>query len=131
MSTETGKGPTRYAVLGWSAIAGSTAAWATHLVFSGAWSVFGGRARAGPAASCSYGSVWPLHVATLVTGLACVLAFVAGAVVYRHRDGADSGEGTIAAQYRFLGLVGMGTAIINLVLILAEGSYVFFLRSCG
>ena len=58
-----------------------------------------------------------------------VAAWMAHLIVYRHRNG--SGEGDLSSQYRFLGLLGIGSAVFNLVLILAEGSVVLFLWSCG
>jgi hypothetical protein len=131
MTTETGRTPQCYAVVGWAAIAGSTAAWATHLIFSAAWAVEGGRGRSAASAMCGHGPTWPLHLATLVTAAVCVVALGAAWVVYRHRDDALSGSGSIEGQLRFLGLLGLGVAAVNLLLIVVEGSYVFFLRSCG
>jgi len=131
MTTRAGRSPHFYAVLGWGAVVASTAAWTSHLLFTAAWAVEGGRARSGPGATCAYGTAWPMHVATVLTAGVCVLALVAAGIVYRHRDDADPGSGTLEGQLRFLGLLGLATAAVNLLLILVEGSYVLFLRSCG
>jgi hypothetical protein len=132
MSTRADPGTSRWwTFAGWAAIVGSTMAWAAHLVFSGAWAVFGGRARAGPSSACVYGQTWPLHLATVATALVCLTTLAVAWAVYRHHGDATSGDGSVAGQLRFLGLVGIGASIVNLLLILAEGSYVFFLRSCG
>jgi hypothetical protein len=131
MTTQSDHGPRFYAVLGWGAVVGSTAAWVTHLVFSAAWSVEGGRSRAGASAACTHGPTWPLHVATALTAAICLVALGAALIVLRHRADASSGSGSLDGQLRFLGLLGVAAAVINLVLIVLEGSYVLFLRSCG
>lgn len=121
----------RVQLLGWSAIVASTMAWIAHLIFSAAWAVSGGRARYGPGPECNYGSAWPLHLATVCAAAVCLAALGAATVVYRHRGDATSGSGALEGQLRFLGLLGIATASVNLLLVVVEGSYVFFLLSCG
>jgi|1185.fasta_scaffold808564_2 hypothetical protein len=131
MSSRAERSPRFYATLGWGAIVVSTVAWAAHLLFSAAWVEAGGRSRSAASGACAYGATWPLHLATVVTAAACLVALGAALVVLRHRDDAESGSGTLEGQLRFLGLVGVAAALVNLLLIVVEGSYVFFLRSCG
>jgi hypothetical protein len=131
MTTHWDRNPRFYAILGWGAVVGSTGAWVTHLVFSAAWSVEGGRSRAAASAACGHGPTWPLHLATALTAAVCLVALGAALLVLRHRADTPSGSGSLDGQLRFLGLLGVTAAVINLVLIVLEGSYVFFLRSCG
>jgi hypothetical protein len=128
MSVETPSRTRLLTFVGWSAIVVPTAAWAVHLVFTASFAGFGGRGRAGTA-PCSVGPEWPMHLATAVTALACVAGAFAAHAVYRYHDG--SGSGSLAGQYRLLGLIGYASAAFNLVLILVEGSYVIFLGHCG
>jgi hypothetical protein len=131
MTTRAGRSPQFYALLGWGAVVASTGAWVAHLVFSAAWAVQGGRARFGPGTACAASAAWPMHLATVLMALVCIGALGAAGAVYRHRGDAESGSGTLEGQLRFLGLLGLAVAAVNLVLIVVEGSYVFFLRSCG
>jgi hypothetical protein len=120
------------AVLAWSAIAISTVAWTVHLVFVATWVTVSGRGRAGPAAGgiCDTGPTTPYHLATLVTALLALIALAMAAHVYRERH-VDPDDAPLAGQLRFLGLIGIASAVFNLVLILWEGSYVLFLGHCG
>jgi hypothetical protein len=131
MTMQSGHSPRFYAVLGWGAVAVSTAAWVTHLIFSAAWSVEGGRSRAAASAACGHGPTWPLHLATALTAAVCLIALGAALIVLRHRADTPSESDSLDGQLRFLGQLGVGAAVVNLVLIVLEGSYVFFLRSCG
>ena len=131
MSLRAGPDPRRWAVLGWAAIVVSTGAWAAHLVFSAAWAASGGRARAGAGSACRYGSAWPLHLATGITAAVCLVALGVAWTLTRERADASADAGTFDGQIQFLGRLGIGVAAVNLLLILVEGSYVFFLRSCG
>ena len=45
--------------------------------------------------------------------------------------GEDEESGTPAARTRFLGVFGLMTGAINLVLILLEGSYAWFISPCA
>jgi hypothetical protein len=118
-------------LLGWLSIAVSTGAWIAHLLFIVVWVGVQGRGRAGLGSACTTGAVAPFHLATLVTALLALGALAASAFVYREHDRVAPSDPELAGQFRFLGLLGIGTAVFNLVLILFEGSYVLFLRSCG
>jgi heme/copper-type cytochrome/quinol oxidase subunit 2 len=121
------------ALLAWSAIAISTLAWTVHLVFTGIWVTVSGRGRAGSAVGgiCDTGPTTPYHLATLVTALLALAALAMAAYVYRERDRVEPENPQLVSQLRFLGLIGVASALFNLVLILWEGSYVFFLGHCG
>ncbi len=89
-----------------------------------------GRDRIGPSSACTHGiAVWPLHVGTAVGVVACLISLASAMFVFRRRDGSD--EGSLASQYRFLGLLGIGSSMFNLVLIVGEGTVVRFLHACG
>jgi hypothetical protein len=120
----------RMALIGWTAVGVPVVAWMAHLIFSAAYAASTGRGRIGASSACRPGAaLWPLHLATGIGVLACVGSLVLATFVYRQRNGA--GEGGLSSQYRFLGLLGIGSSVFNLVLILAEGSAVPFLHGCG
>ena len=130
MSSTTRTDERRIALIGWTAVSLPVAAWMAHLIFSAAYAASAGRGRIGASTACRSGvATWPLHVGTVVGALTCLGSLALAFFVYRHRNG--SGEGDLSSQYRFLGLLGIGSAVFNLVLILAEGSVVLFLWSCG
>jgi hypothetical protein len=123
---------TRTAVLlGWLSLALSIAAWTSHLLFTGIWVGVSGRGRNGVGPVCDTGPTAPFHVATVVTALVAIGALAMSVHVFRERDRLDPPDARLGGQLQFLGLLGIGAAVFNLVLILWEGSYVFFLGHCG
>ena len=76
------------------------------------------------------GTLWWLHVATAVTALPTALAvWVCWGLVRRSED--PENKGTLAGNYTFAGVFGLITGGFSLLLILVEGSYVFFLNPCA
>ena len=119
-------GPARRSVLVWFAVFGGVAAWTTHLLFLVIMVQY----------TCNVGGdVWVLHLVTALTAAATIAAIALSANLLRiARDngrGADDDRDTPDARLRFLGGLGVLVGAINLLLILAEGSLVPFLRRCG
>lgn len=96
-------------------IGGSTGAWMAHLFFASSFVRY----------SCNAGGVdWAQHLFTAFCALICVHAtWVAYGL---HRDGRTDAEdaGTTSGANNFIGLVGILVGLTNLLLILAEGSFV-------
>jgi hypothetical protein len=118
-------------LLGWLSVALSIVAWTSHLVFTGIWVAVSGRGRNGLGPVCATGPTAPFHLATVVTALVTIGALAMSVHVFRERDRLDPPDARLGGQLQFLGLLGIGVAVFNLVLILWEGSYVFFLGHCG
>ncbi len=96
------------ALIGWAAVGVPVLAWMGHLVFSAAYAAEAGRDRIGPSSACTHGiAVWPLHLGTAVGALFCLASLAAALFVHRQRNG--SGEGGLSSQFRFLGLLGIGS----------------------
>jgi len=119
-------GPARRSVLVWFAVFGGVAAWTAHLLFFVSMVQY----------TCNVGGdVWVLHLVTALTAAATIAAIALSANLLRiARDngrGADDDRDTPDARLRFLGGLGVLVGAINLLLILAEGSLVPFLRRCG
>jgi hypothetical protein len=131
MTTEAPPRTRMLALLGWLSIAVSVVAWTSHLFFTGIWVEVSGRGRGGAGSVCETGPTAPFHLATVVTALLALVALAMSLHVYRRRDAVEPVDPRLPGQLRFLGLLGIGAAIFNLVLILWEGSYVFFLGHCG
>lgn len=120
----------RLTLIGWIAVGVPIFAWMAHLIFSAAYAASAGRGRIGPSSACHQGiATWPLNVGTAAGVLTCLATLALAVFVHGHGNG--SGEGGLSSQYRYLGLLGIGSSVFNLVLIVAEGTIVFFLHSCG
>ena len=76
------------------------------------------------------GSLWWLHVATVVTALPTLLSIRVCWNLVRH-SGDDESQGTLAGNHTFVGVFGVITGGFSLLLILLEGSYAFFLSPCA
>jgi uncharacterized membrane protein len=76
---------------------------------------------------------WVMHALTAALGLVCVVCAVVAWTLAR-RAGAVAGDGEEAgdepASIRFLAYVAVAVALVNLLLIVAEGLYVPFLDAC-
>jgi hypothetical protein len=104
----------------WFALTAGIAAWIVHLtVFS---SIVG--------FVHEHGYFWLFYVGN---GVAIAVTLLAGWFSYLMVKSADDDEsaGTPAGRIRFLGYVALLSNGINLLLILLEGTYVFFLRTSG
>ena len=95
--------------------AGSTGAWMAHLIFASGFVRY----------SCNEGGLdWAQY---LFTAFCALVVLHAAWIAYGlHRQGRADGEdaGTALGANNFIGLVGLIVCMTNLLLILAEGSYV-------
>jgi hypothetical protein len=101
-------------------------AWIAHLTFLAAMV---------PYTDKHSGWDWTLHAATAIAALV-TLAGTAVCFDLWRRSGAeepdtDTADLNPSALGRFIGFFGLATGLTNLVLILAEGSYVLFVRRGG
>jgi hypothetical protein len=105
-------------VLVWFAVIAGIAAWVFHLV------LFAGLVRF----VHDNGFFWLFYVGDAI---AIVITLVAGWLSWLLVQSSDESEdaGTPGGRRRFLGLLGLIANGINLLLILFEGSYVFFLST--
>ncbi len=104
----------------WFALTAGIATWLLHLVAFAAVVEY----------VHDHGRFWIFYagngVAVVVTLIALWLSWLMA------RSGDDSEEaGTPAGRIRFLGLCGLLINAINLMLILLEGSYIYFIRTGG
>ena len=109
---------------GWVFVISTVAigAWMVHLTAESALTRF----------TCTRHSTrWVLHLLTLVTGAVALGATLAGWRLAHAGGQEDEEADTREATARFLGMFATIVAASNLLLILAEGSYVVFLRSCA
>jgi hypothetical protein len=103
----------------WSVALAGVAAWAVHLLFVASFVRF----------SCNRAGVgWVPHAVTAGTAALTVAAMLVCAVLARSEP---DDEATPAARTTFIARVGLLVGGVNLVLILAEGSYVSAVHRCG
>lgn len=105
----------------WTAVLTGIAAWAAHLLLISAlvrW-------------TCNEeGTRWVLDVLTVVTALVTLVAiWLCLGIIRGAKD--DEAGGTPAARTRFLGVFGLMIGAVNLALILAEGSFAWFISPCA
>jgi len=100
-------------------LGGSTAAWVAHLFFASSFVQY----------TCDTpGARWGQHVATLVCAVIAASAGWVGYGFYREGQPDTEDAGTRRGANHFIGLLGMIFAAVNLLLILAEGSYVVLIH---
>ncbi|MDP8976346.1 MAG: hypothetical protein M3N28_08310 [Actinomycetota bacterium] len=105
--------------------------WAAALVGIAAWMVHITLASGVVDFACnSKGSLWIVHLATLVTALITALGTWICYGVMRS-SGDDESSGTLAGNHSFVGVFGVITGAFSLALILLEGSYALFLSPCA
>jgi hypothetical protein len=117
-------------VVVWSAVVVGIPAWIVHLVFEAAMVRF---------TDVHPGWEWTLHAATAMTALVTLAGTLVCYDLFRRAERARRDDPPVAedddasdvALSRFLGLLGMLLGITNIVLILAEGSYVILVRRGG
>ncbi len=109
--------PDRGPIVGFAMTAG-IAAWAVHLVF------FSSVVRY----VHTSGDFWMFHIGNAVCLVIALVAFALTWDMYRRGED-DEGAGTPEGRMRFLGMLGMLVNGINILLIVAEGVYVFFIRT--
>jgi len=114
----------------WSAVLAGIPAWIAHLVFEAAMVRF---------TAVHPGWEWTLHAATALTALVTIAGIAICLDLYRRAEStrratpaaAVEDDASDVALSRFLGALGLLVGVTNLVLILAEGSYVIFVRHGG
>ncbi len=105
----------------WTAALVGIAAWMVHLTLASGVVDF---------ACNSKGSLWIVHLATLVTALITAAGTWICYGVMR-TSGDDESSGTLAGNHSFVGVFGVITGAFSLALILLEGSYAIFLSPCA
>ena len=81
---------------------------------------------------CSEGWVdWILHGSTVVLGIGTLVGMVWSWQLWRQHADAVEDAPDATSRWMFLGLFGFLTQAISLLVIVWEGLYVPFLRSCG
>jgi len=101
-------------------LGGSTAAWMAHLFFASSFVRF----------TCtSSGTTWAQHLATAVCAAVAASAGWVGYSLYREGRSDTEDAGTARGANHFVGLLGMIFGAVNVLLILAEGSYVVLIHS--
>ena len=94
---------------------GSTAAWMAHLFFASSFVRY----------SCNaHGTLWYQHLVTALCALVAAHATWVAVGLYREGRGDSEDAGTAAGANNFIGVVGIIVGLTNLLLILAEGSFV-------
>ncbi|HEY7105399.1 MAG TPA: hypothetical protein VH986_03260 [Acidimicrobiia bacterium] len=107
-------------VLVWFALTAGIAAWTAHLIGFASLVAF----------VHDNGYFWIFYVGNGVAIVITLLAAWLSYLMIRSTDD-DESAGTTAGRIRFLGIMALLTNGINLMLILLEGTYVFFLRTGG
>jgi len=105
--------------------------WTSALVGIAAWMVHITLASGIVAFTCNNeGTLWTVHLATLVTAALTALGtWICYGVMKASDD--DESSGTLAGNHNFVGLFGVITGAFSLALILLEGSYALFLNPCA
>jgi hypothetical protein len=114
----------------WSAVFVGVPAWAVHLVFEAAIVGFTDE---------HHGWEWTMHAMTAFTAVLTLAGMAICLDLYRRAERArrdappvnEDDDASDIALSRFLGLMGFLFGVANLALILAEGSYVIFVRRGG
>ena len=97
---------------GWFAVAGGIAAWMAHLTAEA--SLVG--------LVCQHPDLkWTMHAATAACVLVTLTALAVSVRLVR----------TPSTPWQFVGWLGVISSVVNVVLIVFEGSYVIFIRPCG
>lgn len=111
----------RSAVLLWSAALVGIVAWMVHITFASGIIDF----------TCNKpGTLWTVHVATVVTGAITAAGMWICYGVMRSA-GDDEGSGSLAGNNNFVGVFGLITGAFSLLLILLEGSFALFISPCA
>jgi hypothetical protein len=103
----------------WFALVAGVVAWAAHLLLFASIVEF----------IHDNGYFWIFHVGNWVCIALALLAFFLSWLVYRGGEGASEEDPTPTGRMRFLGTLGMAFNGINLLLIITEGSYIYFIST--
>jgi hypothetical protein len=113
--------PLRKGLTVWFAVFGGIGAWTVHLLFVASFVQY----------SCNTGNTeWPMHLVTVVTAGATVVAIALAVRLVRAGQDRPEDEPTPGGRLHYLGIAGVLIGVVNLALILLEGSYVVALNSC-
>ena len=105
--------------------------WFAALVGIGAWMVHITAVSSLAKYACkSDGTLWTLHLATVVTAAITAVGIWICLAVMRSAEDEES-SGTMAGNQNFVGVFGLTTGAFSLLLIVFEGSYAFFLSPCA
>jgi hypothetical protein len=105
----------------WTAALGGIFFWMVHITFASGIVDF----------TCNKsGTLWTLHLATLVTALLTAAGIWICYGVMRS-SGDEESSGSLAGNHNFVGVFGVITGAFSLALILLEGSYALFLSPCA
>lgn len=106
----------------WFGVIGGIAAWAAHLLALSALVQY----------TCNEpGTRWVLDAITVATALIALLAIWICVGILRGTSDDDEAFPSLGGRTRFLGLFGLITGVVNLALILLEGSYAWFISPCA
>jgi hypothetical protein len=105
----------------WFAVLGPIVVWMVHLVAESA------LARV----ACTHGLTWVLNAVTVVLALVVLWAMAISWSLFREGERAEEASSSPLATTRFLGLLGLFSGGINLLLILTEGANVLFISACS
>ncbi len=109
-------------IVAWFAVLCGIVAWMIHIIVVSSFVEF--------ICNTSDAWLWVMHLATVVTAGATVLAMWLCLRLMR-LAGAGEEAGDLAGSTYFLGLFGLITGGLSLALILLEGSYVLFIDPCA
>jgi len=113
--------PIRRGFTVWYAVFGGVAAWAVHLMFEASFARY----------SCNRGNQqWPMHLVTVLTAAATIVAILLSIRLIRAGEDSPQDEPSAGGRLHYLGIAGVLIGVINLLLILVEGSYILVLNSC-
>ena len=102
----------------WFAVLGGIVAWMSHLVLFASIVQFVHK----------HGWFWVFYAGNAIAILITLAAGYLSYVLYRSGADEDDAAGTEKGRMRFLGLMGLLANGANMALILAEGTYIFFLK---
>jgi hypothetical protein len=102
----------------WYAVLGGIGAWIVHLLFL---------VSAEHWTDLHRQYAWTLHAVTVVCALATIVALILARRLFLAASGSDPASNDDAGQLLFLAQLGLLIGVINLALILLEGSYVLFI----
>jgi hypothetical protein len=101
------------------------AGWAATVLPIGAWMVHLTASAALVRTACEHRSViWVIHGLTLATALFCIACIGVGVWLRRRPNEPDNGA------LRFLGVLAVSVAFVNLLVIVWEGAFAAFLDPC-
>ena len=105
----------------WFAVTGGIAMWIIHIC---------GSAALATSSCTSTSALWSMHALTLATLAGTALAMWWSWVMVRVAGPVGESDPGTGGRERFLGLFGLATGAISVLLIVWEGSYVLVIDAC-